>query len=314
MKTKTILLFGLFIITTACASPQPTPVPAPPPPTTAMPSLAPTIASPLLTATPLPARATPPRSPAATPVTMQSLLAQARAVHSDRYQFAQDQGAQIVPTPDGKSFYLLWIPQNFRGTIIAALHGHSGWAFDEFFQWQPFAASRGHAILALQWWFGGDDKPSDYYQPNELYPIFNAALREQKIQPGKVLLHGFSRGSSNIYAVTALDRDSHTNWFGMTIANAGMPSPDYPPNVEIANGKYGANVFAGTHWVMYCGYLDPSPDSGCPGMRQARDWVTRFGGTVDLLIEDKNGDHGGFHRNPTNVNAALDVFDRWVKK
>ena len=125
------------------------------------------------------------------------------------------------------------------------------------------------------------------------------------------MLHGFSRGSANIYAITALDRDTRQNFFGLTIANAGMASPDFPPNLEITSGKFGNAAFAGTHWVMYCGEHDPNPNrDGCPAMRQTRDWVTKFGGTVDLLIEDKNGYHGGFHRNPVNVTAALDVFAR----
>jgi hypothetical protein len=35
---------------------------------------------------------------------------------------------------------------------------------------------------------------------------------------------------------------------------------------------------------------------------------------VDLLIEDPKGDHGGFHRNPENMKAALDVFEKLLVK
>ena len=257
----------------------------------------------------------PPARPPALSVAAQTLLAQARAANPTRYQFALDQGARIAPTGDGKSFYVLWFPPYFQTTphraMIATLHGHASWAFDEFYLWQPYAAQRGYAILALQWWFGGGEKITDYYLPQAMYPIFESVFRQHNIQAGNVLLHGFSRGSANIYAITALDRDTRQNFFGLTIANAGMASPDFPPNLEITSGKFGNAAFAGTHWVMYCGEHDPNPNrDGCPAMRQTRDWVTKFGGTLYLLIEDKNGDHGGFHRNPVNVTAALDVFAR----
>ena len=94
-----------------------------------------------------------------------------------------------------------------------------------------------------------------------------------------------------------------------SIANAGKPGTDFPINVDIQRGKFGSAPFAETHWVMVCGQHDPHPDrDGCSGMREARDWVTTYGGVVDLLIEDPDGDHGAFHKNPANVNAALDVF------
>jgi hypothetical protein len=94
----------------------------------------------------------------------------------------------------------------------------------------------------------------------------------------------------------------------MIIANAGSAEPDYPPNQEIASGRLGV-VFAGSHWVFYCGGRDPSPErSGCSGMRKSAGWVKDFGGSVDLFIDEPEGDHGGFHRNPENVRKALDAF------
>ena len=315
MKSLAIVL--LFFVLSACVPTSTVPSATAPPiaPATAISPASVSQPPALATAIPPASASQPPALATAQPSTQtlsaaaQSLLNQSRAANPQHYQFALDQGAQVLPTADGKSFYVWWVPQNFRGVVIATLHGHDGWAFEEFFQWRSSAAQRGYAILALQWWFGVGDKSSDYYLPQEIYPIFETVLRQQKIQPGNTILHGFSRGSSNIYAVQARDRDTHNNFFGMTIANAGMASPDFPPNVELASGKFGTNFFAGTHWVLYCGERDPNPDrDGCPAMRQTRDWISKFGGTVDLLIEDKNGDHGGFHRTPANVTAALDVF------
>lgn len=260
-----------------------------------------------------------PVTPTLPPAESLSLFAQGKDTDRQRYQFAVNQGAQFLTTPDGKSFYVLWYP---KGTsteshlpIIVTLHGHSSWAFDEFYLWQPYAAERGYGIIALQWWFGGSEERGDYYQPQEFYHIFDIVLPEQDARPGTVLAHGFSRGSANIYGVTAYDRQADNNFFLLTVANAGKASPDFPINANITAGDFGPQPFAGTHWVMFCGAEDPHPDlGGCPGMRETREWVTQFGGTMDLLIEDPNGGHGGFHRNPANVNAALDVFDRLLER
>lgn len=246
----------------------------------------------------------------------QPLFQQAIDANPDRYQFAVDKGAQFVPTSDGRSFYVLWTPEGFDQALlrpmIATLHGHASWALDEFFLWQPYAEQRGYGIIALQWWFGGGEAINDYYLPQAMYPIFEEALLNQGIEPGKVLFHGFSRGSANSYAMTALDRQGN-QFFGLTISNAGGMAKDFPPNGDIINGKFGATPFRGAHWVMYCGDKDPTPDrAGCAGMQAARELVTSYGATVDLFIEDPTGDHGGFHLNPVNVNKALDVFDKLI--
>ncbi|MBI3828025.1 MAG: hypothetical protein HY291_00820 [Planctomycetes bacterium] len=191
------------------------------------------------------------------------------------------------------------------------LHGHAGNAFNEFFLWHAEAAKRGCAIVALQWWFGKGESPEDYYTPKELYAESESILRGLKAPPHSVLLHGFSRGSANIYGVTAYDRSSKNDFVLLTIANSGKASPDFPVNKDIDQGVFGAKPFDGTHWVLYAGAADPHPDrDGVAGMREARDWVTKHGGTVERLIEDPQGGHGGFHRNPENMRTALDVFEK----
>jgi hypothetical protein len=245
------------------------------------------------------------------------LLAQARASAAQRYRFAIEKGAQILATPDNKSFALLWYPPEVNASakppMIVTLHGHGVWAFDEFFIWYPYALARGYGILALQWWFGGGERVNDYYSPNELYPIISCILQSQKVPADKNLLHGFSRGSAVIYAMTALDR-ANDKYFKLTIANAGGAIQDYPPNVDINTGKFGASPFSGTHWLLFCAGRDPNPGSTCSEMRRTRDWLTQLGGAIDLFIDDPNADHGGFHRTPAHVNAALDLFAQLLAK
>jgi len=244
------------------------------------------------------------------------LFNQAKVEAPERYDFAVAKGAQFVPTSDGRSFYVMWTPKDFesaaRRPMIITLHGHGSWALDEFYLWQPYAEQRGYGIIALQWWFGDGEAVSDYYQPDEIYAIFEKGLKDQRIEPGKALFHGFSRGSANSYAVTAIDRQA-SRFFGLTISNSGGMVSNYPPNIDIINGKYGAVPFEGAHWVMYCGEKDTNPSrDGCVAMQAARDSVTGLGATVDLLIDDPARGHGGFHSEPANVNRALDVFEQLI--
>jgi len=248
------------------------------------------------------------------PQTEPRLLEQARAADPERYRFALDRGAQILPTPDGRSFYVFWAPAHWKASqrhpILVTLHGHASWAFDELYLWYPAAAKRGFAILALQWWFGQGESSWSYYLPQEMYPVMETILRGYGVLAGTALLHGFSRGSANVYALTALDQGSGNRFFKLTIANAGGAAPDFPFNVAISNGSYGQGAFAGTHWVLFCSEQDENPKrDGCPAMRNTRQWLESFGGQVDLFLEEFKQGHGGFHQNPRNVNLALDAFD-----
>lgn len=264
------------------------------------------LATPLATA----ADAAPPPRPVSPG---QRLLDQARRATPERYAYAAAQGARTGFTPDGKSFYLAWTPPQANPAspppVIVTIHGHGSWAFDELYLWLPYAKERGLSILALQWWFGGGEAPSDYYLPLEVYRIVAPLLEERGIRPGRTLFHGFSRGSANSYGVVAEDVRSGNRFFGLAVANAGKASLDFPVNMDIERGLFGARPFDGTHWVTVCGAFDTHPDrDGCAGMDEAAAWVARYGGAIDLQIRDPLGDHGAFHRNPANVRAALDVF------
>lgn len=239
-----------------------------------------------------------------------SLLSQAQTANPTRYQFAVTNAAEIRNTTDNKAFSIWWQPTS--GTpagVIVTLHGHASYATDEFYLWQPYAQSRGYAILALQWWFGGGEAVNDYYLPSEMYPLLAKILKDKGVKPGTALFHGYSRGSANSYGMAALDTSLANRYFGMVLSNAGGAATGFPPNQQVVAGSFGSLPFAGVQWVMYCGELDPEPAmNGCTGMIAARDWVTRYGATVKLLIQDPVGDHAGFMTNPDNVVTALGQF------
>lgn len=243
------------------------------------------------------------------------LISRARASASaPRVQETARLGARLVRTGDGRSFALVWRPTSQPASPpagwIVTLHGSGSWAYDEIVLWQPFAAKRNLGIVALQWWFGGGQRPDDYYPPHVIRRELHAVLAEVGATPKNTLLHGFSRGSANLYALVALDGSQPQRLFQQIIANAGGASADFPPNRDIEAGRFSTAPFAGTRWWLWCGGNDPNPDrDGCPAMRRTRDWLQRLGGEAELT-EDAAGSHGGFHRRSQNVETGLDWFAR----
>ena len=245
---------------------------------------------------------------------VQNLLNRGKELHSERYKFALDKGAKIYETSDKKSFYLLWFPPGSdKKTVIVSLHGSNGFAFNEFYLWYEAARKHGHGIIALQWYFEGKP-PTDYYTPRESYDQIVPVLKGLKIEKGKAMFHGFSRGSANSYYVALFDQAEKTNYFSLILSNAGGAAENHPLYREIAGEKYGKKPFDGLNWITYCGELDPQPErSGCPAMRQSVKFIEKYGGSVKLAIEDKKGDHGGFLRNPDNIEKSLELFDKLTK-
>jgi len=251
--------------------------------------------------------------PQTLPAPAQALLNQAQAADPARYQYALSHGAQILPTTDSLSFYLLWRPAGAppNGPLIVTLHGSSSWATDEFFLWHAAAQAHGVGILALQWWFGSSAAPpQDYYAPQQLYREIDRALQPVAQPRRSVLLHGFSRGAANSYGVAFLDQQTTRAYFCLCLANAGSAQLTYPLYRDMDAGNFGPAPLTGTHWALFCGGRDPAPTmSGCIGMQNTAAWVTRMGATVELFIQDSLAGHGGFHQTPAYVDSVLTAFD-----
>lgn len=241
-----------------------------------------------------------------------SLLAKAQTNDATRYAALVAKNAEIRNTTDNQSFSIWWQPAGWTASsgVIVALHGHGAYATSEAYLWQPYAEKYGYAVLTLQWWFGGGDETSDYYRPEQMYPLISAYLKQKGVKAGTVLFTGFSRGSANSYAVAVLDNTgTSSKYFGLVLSNAGTAASGYPPNQQIASGLFGSLPFSGMRWAMYCGERDPDPTiNGCAGMLAAKDWVTKYGATVVLFIDDPTGDHGGFMTNSANVETALATY------
>ena len=219
---------------------------------------------------------------------------------------AHAQGPVDIPSADGRVVHAAWQPAGNVERWIVSLHGTEGSAKTDLGIWQRYVAARGIGVLSIQWWLGKGD---DYLPPLAIYREIDGAAKKLGIAPGSAMLHGFSRGSANLYAVAAIDAGRGRKLFSLFVANAGGVSTDYPPNRAIAEGKFGSRPLANTRWITVCGGRDPHPDrAGCPGMRRTGQWLKERGARVVLAIEDPNSGHGALQLDPRNAARALDSF------
>lgn len=232
------------------------------------------------------------------------------------FREAQRLSPDILPTSDGRSFVSIWKPSGTLPKLwVVSLHGSSGFATDDLAIWHKYLAPRGIGLVTLQWWFGDNQGPRGYYQPEDIYRELEIALKRLGVRPGTAMLHGFSRGSANLYAVAALAASRQNSYFSLFVANAGRASLDYPPTRALMEGRFGQRPLEKTRWVTVCGDRDTNPErDGCPGMRATGQWLVAQGAQLTLAIEDPQGDHGVFHRNPKHVNQVLDLFQGIVQK
>lgn len=217
---------------------------------------------------------------------------------------------EINPASDGQSFILVW---KAAGTVpkhwIVSLHGSHGFATDDLAIWYPHLKNRDVGLVSVQWWIGTDDTNKSYYAPMQIYREIDIALQKLGVQPGTVMLHGFSRGSANSYAITALDAGRGKHYFSLSVASSGGVGLDYPPTRAILEGKFGKHPLRGTRWITVAGAHDSNPDrDGIAGMKRTAAWLKEQGATVIETIEDPNEGHGALMRNEKNARRALDLF------
>lgn len=216
----------------------------------------------------------------------------------------------VLPTSDGQSFVVVWrAPGTNPKRWIVSLPGSRGFATDDLAIWYPSLKNRDIGLLSVQWWIGTDDSTQSYYAPLQIYREIDIALQKLGVLPGMAMLHGFSRGSANSYAVAAIDTGRGRRYFSLVVASSGGVATDFPPTRAILAGAFGDRPLRGTRWVTAAGALDPEPDrDGIPAMRRTSVWLEEQGATVIERIEDPTGGHGALQRNTANVRRALDIF------
>lgn len=216
---------------------------------------------------------------------------------------------EILPTSDGRSFLVAWKTTARPKRWIASLHGSNGFATDDLAHWLPHLKNRDVGIVCLQWWLGSGDKIESYYTPEQIYRELEKALGKLEVEAGMAMLHGFSRGSANSYAVMALDAGQGSRFFSLAVASSGGVRLDYPPTDAILYGRYGKDALKDTRWITCAGAGDRQPDrDGIPAMRRTAAWLKEQGAIVLAAIEDPEQGHGALVRNAENARRVLDLF------
>lgn len=216
----------------------------------------------------------------------------------------------IFPTSDGQSFVVAWrAPGTNPKHWIVSLPGSRGFATDDLAIWHPSLKGRDVGLLSVQWWIGTDDSTRSYYAPLQIYREIDIALKKLGVPPGMAMLHGFSRGSANSYAVAAIDAGRGRRYFSLVVASSGGVATDFPPTRAILAGNFGDRPLRGTRWITAAGARDPDPDrDGIPAMRRTSAWLEEQGATVIERIEDSAEGHGALQRNAANARRVLDLF------
>ena len=219
------------------------------------------------------------------------------------------QAPAIEATSDGQSFVAIWEARPNPKKWIVSLHGSRGLATEEMAVWQPHLKDRQVGLLCLQWRLGEGDGTRDYMTPEVIYREVDLALQRHGVAAGQVLLHGFSRGSTQTFALAALDVFSRRRYFDLVVASSGGVSEGYPPTRDLLLGKFGPRPLQGTRWVTAAGAQDENPErDGIPAMRRTAEWLRDQGAVVVDTIEVAEEGHGALQRSSKAMNRLLKLF------
>lgn len=234
--------------------------------------------------------------------------------------YSVNNGAQVFPTADGKSFYLQWFPNATTPSttpLVVMLHGTGSSAIASFSVWHQRALANGIGIIAIQYYRGASyTYPNDYFDDPTIYSYIDTALKRINYTTKKALLEGFSRGASRTYAVAFYDRPqvAGNGYFCTVISNSGStydttslyPTAQLYKNIN--NGVYGHALYNNYQWSMFSGGLDNKPGSNPTQMINAKNWVIANGGTVGLFIYDANLGHGGLDQVPAYIDSVINFY------
>ncbi|HUN68945.1 MAG TPA: hypothetical protein VMU46_09110, partial [Burkholderiales bacterium] len=149
---------------------------------------------------------------------------------------AHAQPAIEIRSVDDSLIHMAWKPSARVERWIVSLHGTGGSAKKDLEVWQKSLGGRPMGVLAIQWW---REQGNAYLTPLDIYREIDFAASKLEIRPGTALLHGFSRGSANIYAVAAIDNGQGRKLFSLYVASSGGVALDYPPTRAILEGRMG---------------------------------------------------------------------------
>jgi len=225
-----------------------------------------------------------------------------------------------VPSADGNTYFMYGAPKGQNNTrtkhIIISLPGHGTKADDGYKAWKGHLEDGHYALAEFNWWRGTGETTGDYYSPAEIVKQTRAFLAQQHYTSKDiVVLHGFSRGSANTYAVIAQDRIAPGHVFDAVISNAGKYQAGFPLATPAPTDAQITQFYTAIPWVLVCGGRDENPlRDGCPGMTETKQFLEGHGANVLALLSDPAMGHGAFHLSPLKLpKQALARIDSAVQ-
>jgi hypothetical protein len=202
-------------------------------------------------------------------------------------------------------YYAMWFPSNWATSspkrAMVGLHGTGGapeteWSID----WKDIVSSKGWAYIGLKYvddTTGVHDDDGTIY--SNLKTMIDDVQRNCDFGSPLMFLVGFSRGSAQTLPI--IYRDLKDRRFFMAAgSNSGSWTPGgaMVPTMADIQARGETTAYNGAQFWMYCGALDNVQGYPmCDGMKNARTFITSYGGYVERLYEDPLGGHGGLAKN-----------------
>jgi hypothetical protein len=248
------------------------------------------------------------------------------AAHRTNFQTA---GGGLVAIDD--TYFVAWFPNDFASAspkrIFVDLHGTSGVPEADWNDWHNHLAPRGWGFLGLSYWYASRaGTPEEYSDDPLIYDRLKRAIQTLKescdVAGAKYYLAGFSRGSALTFPVVYADlQDEHL--FTATLANAGAyhdaSDRDFDETIRSVDDNNETTAFTGANYWMYCGEMDMNHCTDpatmldcwtmCEEMEAARTFVTTYGGYVEHVWHNAEGDHASLRDTPEAIQHALNYFE-----
>lgn len=223
---------------------------------------------------------------------------------------------QKIATSDGKQYFIYGAPAGQNNTspkkILITLHGTEGSAEKDYEIWKPFIKDKQYALASLNWWDGSGDQTTDYTTPEVVNAEIHSFLSSQGYSKNDLIVfEGFSRGSSNSYAIVSFDQASSEPLIDIAVSSSGGSQSAYYADVtKSISSKTQGKIFANVKWILACGGKDPNPSrDGCLAMESTKQFVSDKGATVLGLLSDPNGGHGALTTSSLGLaNQMLDLI------
>lgn len=210
-------------------------------------------------------------------------------------------------------YYVMLFPANWTTSptrrVFVDLHGTGGapeteWSVD----WKNIVTPRGWAYLGLKYL---DDSNGSYDSEDGIYTNLKTMVDDLKANCDfggpSVFLQGYSRGSAETFPVAYLDlKDRHLFKAFADNSGAWMLGGALTATMQGIVSRNEMTAYNGAKFWMYCGGLDMEHGYPmCDEMKNARDTIRKYGGTVARLYEDPSGGHGGLAKNAA---AWMEMF------